>query len=484
MSPREYSRHSPSVRRTRSADGQALLIILVIMLAVSASAASFIWFMNQQQTRAGARYRSQAALHLAEAGVSRALSLLEAQWPEAGSPGGRWPPEGFSEEVAVGPLQGRFSVTFEPAADGGLFVASEGEAGGVVRRLRARVQMASPALLAGVYASSAIHFDRPGAALFVLPYSTETGDRRWVHVAAGEEIWFAQAQVALNLPPLPEGLMPGPGARTPEPIAPTPDPGASEPRPVVILLAGDAGLAFGGDRRRMDAQSLHAAGVRQIGEVLRTERMPAPPAVARDYFRSLALANAANAAINREAGRHAGNADLERKADSLYAPEQMAAVLAYLASSGDPSPLRGVVYVTGMVAVPRGSRISIADGALIADSTLIVEREAELVVTHGARTRTLPGIITLGEGAIVVAADARLRAHGLVYATRIVDTAPGARIEVVGALLGRDASTSIRINAATVVVRYDFAVLGTPGLRPAGGGPAVAWIIAWEEPPR
>ncbi len=454
----------------RSAEGQALLIILVIMLAVSASAASFIWFMNQQQTRAGARYRSQAALHLAEAGVGRALALLEARWPEAGSAGGRWPPEGFSEETLVGPLPGRYGVTFEPADGGALSVLSEGSAGGAIRRVRARVQMASPALLSGVYASSVIHFDGPGGALFVVPYGVENGGRRRVHVTAGEEIWFSSPTATLNLPPLPENLTPGPVA--------------AEPRPLAILLADGAGLALGEARRRTDAQSLHASGVRQIGEVLRTERMPAPPAVSRDYFRSLALANTANAAVNQRAGRFAGDADLERKADSLYDPRQMAAVLAYLASASDPTSLHGVVYVTGMVVVPRASRIAIADGALVADSTLIVERGAELSVTHGVRTRALPGVITLGQGAIVVAADARLRAHGLVYATRVVDTAPGALIEVAGAIMSGDASTSVRINGATVVVRYDFGVLGTPGLSPAAGGPAIAWIVSWEEPPR
>jgi hypothetical protein len=104
-------------------------------------------------------------------------------------------------------------------------------------------------------------------------------------------------------------------------------------------------------------------------------------------------------------------------------------------------------------------------------------------VTHSAATRTLPGILALDNGALVVAGQARLRVHGLVYASRMIDIGADAGVDIVGAVLDNDPDLSFRSFAGSVVIRYDPAVLGTPGLRVRHDAPVVTWIAAWEELP-
>jgi hypothetical protein len=89
----------------------------------------------------------------------------------------------------------------------------------------------------------------------------------------------------------------------------------------------------------------------------------------------------------------------------------------------------------------------------------------------------------LDDGALVVTRDARLRVHGLVYANRRIDIGINARIDIVGAVLANDPELSFRSFAASVVIRYDPAVFGTPGLRVRDDAPVVAWVAAWEELP-
>lgn len=76
-----------------------------------------------------------------------------------------------------------------------------------------------------------------------------------------------------------------------------------------------------------------------------------------------------------------------------------------------------------------------------------------------------------------------MRAHGLVYASRVIDFGEDAVVDIVGAIAGADRGLSIRTLAATLIVRYDPAVLGTPGLRVLPDAPVVAWIALWEELP-
>jgi hypothetical protein len=459
-------------------EGQALLVVLVILLVVTSSSASFIWFMNQQQSRAGTRHRELAALRLAEAGVYRTLAVLESAWPPGPDPGSPQPPEPWEERIAAGPLEGRLSVSVDLDTGGTLLVTSRGEVGGAVRRLVARVALASPALLAALYGATVVQFDQAPAALFILPYGAGLGDRPWFHIAAGQEVSFVQTRVVLNDSAHLPDPFPGP-VDAPEPPRAGPRPAID---PVRILLAADARLTL--EDSSVTVAQLRGAGIRLDESLRRVDRLPPPPEVDREYYRTLASANAANAALNRGAGRFTGDQDLEQKPDSLYSRDQMVKVLTYLETLTHEVPMRGVIYVSGRVTVPARSRVHIADGALIAESTVLVDEEAELRVTHGPSTRSLPGIITLRNGALIVAKDARLRAHGLVYSNRVFDTGPGALVEVVGALVSNDPSISVRTNAATVVIRYDPAVLGTPGLIATAEGRIIAWVAAWEELPR
>ena len=470
-----------SERRARQRQaGMALLVVLAILMVVAGSSASFLWFMNQQQARAGTRYRSTAAMAVAEAGVHRALSILETVAPDGGSPGRAWRPPAHSEALPVGPLQGRFTVSLTDAADGAIVITSVGEVAGVTRRLRARVYLASPALLAALHGSSFVRLEKPPAATFILPYGAGIGDRPWIHIAAGQGIWFATTDVSINDPSVAFEAGPGPvdapeGANS----ATTPP----RPGPVRLLLARGAGLTLGQDHRRVEVQQLRPLGVYVEGVVLRSEALPGLPEVDRAYYQTLAAANTDNAGLNEAAGQYLGDRDLARKRDSLYSAGQFEQLQAYLKAGLPPPRFQGVIYVRGKVSLLDGQRLQIADGALVTESTVHLIEGASLEVTHSAATRTLPGIIVLDNGALVVTQRARLRVHGLVYASRVIDVGDGARVDIVGAVLGSDRAHSFRNLAATVVIRYDPAVMGTPGLRVAADAPVVAWVAAWEELP-
>ncbi len=457
----------------------ALLVVLLLLAVVAGSSASFIWFMNQQQARAGARYRSAAAMSAAEAGVYRVLSILEAVTPDRSSSGQVWRPGTFSETLLVGTFEGRFTVSVADDVDGAVLITSAGEVARITRRLRARVYLASPALLTALYGASLVRFERPPASMVILPYGAGVGDRPWIHIAVGRGIVFASTDVSINDSSAMVGADPGP--------ADAPEGGRSAtrlptPGPVRLLLARGAELTMGPEPLRVDVQQLRVMGVRIEGAVLRAERLPVLPEVDRSYFQALARRNMANAALNAAAGKYVGDEDLALKGDSLYAQEQFERLQVYLQSGLQPARFQGVLYVKGPVAVPDRQQIAIADGALITEGLLRIGEGAGLRVTHTAATRTLPGLIVL-DGALLVTRQARLLAHGLVYVNQVIDLWAGSHLDVVGAVIGNDRGLSFRNLGATVLIRYDPAVLGTPGLRAPAGAPLIAWVAAWEELP-
>lgn len=462
-------------RRGRDEAGQTLLVVLIIMIAVAVSSTSFIWFMNQQQTRAGTRYRAAAAFQVAQAGLRRALAILESTAPD-GSPGRDWRPADFSEPVAAGSLEGRYVIAIENHPEWGLLVTSEGQAGGLRRRIRAHVVLAPPALLAGIYASASIRLVGEPASLVITPYGGFAG-RPWVHIAAGGEVWFGSDRIRVNDP---AGALPLP----PGPIDPLAVIDRPESRPAILpislLLAGEAPLVLGEARREVDAERLRAAGI-GVAAVHRIDALPPLPEVVRGFYASLAEGNTANAALNRAAGRFSGDHDLEQKEDSRYDAAQMTRLLTYLNSRQPDESLRGAIYVSGRVTVPAGGWLHILDGALVTENTVKVEEEAELRVTHSARTRLLPGIIVLDPGGLVVGRGARLHAHGLVEAAQIIEMLEDATVEVVGAVAARASGLSLRNTGAAILLRYDAAVLATPGLRVRFREPIVAWVATWEE---
>jgi hypothetical protein len=459
--------------------GVVLLVVLLILLLVTGSSAAFIWFMNQQQTRAGVQFRSAAALSLAEAGVHRAASFLENVAPD-GSPGRVWRPAAYSDALWVGALPGRFTISMADDADGAILVTSAGETGGITRRLRARIYLASPALLAAVYGRGIVHLERPPAAIVILPYGAGIGDRPWIHIAAGAGVEFASTDVSINDPSTPFVAGPGP-VDAPEGSGSGTAP--RSPGPVRLLLARDAALTVGQDRQRVDVQQLRVMGVHVEGVVLHAEALPTLPEIDRAYYQALAANNAANAGRNEAAGRFAGDDSLTHKPDSLYAGAEFERLMAYMQAEQPQAQLKGVVYIKGGLWLQDGRTLGVADGTLVSEGPVYLGRRATLQVTHSAATRRLPGVIVLDDSALVVAGEARLRVHGLVYATRMIDIGRDAQVDIVGAVLDDDPGLSFRSFGASAVIRYDPAVFGTPGLRVAATDPVAAWMAAWEELP-
>jgi hypothetical protein len=264
--------------------------------------------------------------------------------------------------------------------------------------------------------------------------------------------------------------LPGSGSDTP-----------TRPRlePVRLLLGRDATLTYG--RVPVTVQQLRALGVNLRADPLRREPFPDAPSVNAGHYRRLAAANTANAALNEAAGRYFNHAPLAHKRGSAYSEEEFTLLQTYAKASSVPWRLRGLIYVHGWVWMRAGQRLEIADGALVAESTVHISEGASLEITHTAGTRALPGLMILGTGSLTVMRDGRLRAHGLVHVARTVDLHAGARADVVGAVVGTSPAASIRNKGAGLVVRYDPAVLGTPGLLLPPGTPSVAWVASVEE---
>ncbi len=216
---------------------------------------------------------------------------------------------------------------------------------------------------------------------------------------------------------------------------------------------------------------------------LRTEHLPPLPEVNRTFFRTRAAANTASSAVNRAAGEYVGNADLARKSDSLYSETEFEQLQAYMAAVTAPPWLRGVIYLRGALLVTEGQQLRVKDGSLVVEGAVYLSRDALLEITHSPLTRTLPGLLALDNSTLVVKEHAWLRVHGLLYATKTVAIDDGARVDVVGAVLTGDPDLSFRNAFGTVAIRYDPAVMGTPGLRVAANAPAVAWVAAWQELP-
>jgi type II secretory pathway pseudopilin PulG len=458
--------------------GMALLAVLVVLVVIAGSSAAFIWSMNGQQRRAGIRLREAAARSAAEAGVYRALAILETTAPD-GSAGRSWRTSGHTEALRGGALERRFSVSVADGPGGTITITSAGGAGGIERRLRARVHLAGPALLSALYGSGIIHLARPPAAFLVVPYGLGIRDRSWVHVAAARGVEFATPDVSINEPRRAFAVDPGP---LDAPGGAGNTAAAAAPGPLRFLLGRGASLMIGPDRQPVNVQQLRAYGVPVEGAIIDQDQLPPLPVVDAAYFRALASANTLNDDLNRSAGRYAGDDALSRKSGSVYAHVEFEQLAAYL-RSGHAAVLRGVVYLEGGLSLTDGQSLRVVDGSIVAESTVFLGRGATLEVIHTPAARALPGLLVLGDGGLVVTQDAHLRVHGLVYVSRTADIGVGARVDVVGAILANDPEISFRSYGGTVVVRYDPAVLGTPGLDAVEGAPVVAWVATWEEMP-
>src|SRR5438445_3580870 len=243
-------------RALRECEGTALLVVLIVLLAIAAWSSSFVWLMNQQLTRAGTRYRSAAALAVAEAGVHRALSILEGVAPDAPVPGRTWRTEEYAETIHVGSFDGQFTLALVDDSDGAIVVISAGEVGGIARRLRARVYLDSPAQLAALYGASIVRLERPPTAMFILPYGGV--DSPWIQVAAGRGIWLSGTDVAINNPSIPFQAGPGPVDAPAETQASTAPP---YPGPVRVWLGRGASVRLDQRSQPLSADEVRAMGV-------------------------------------------------------------------------------------------------------------------------------------------------------------------------------------------------------------------------------
>jgi hypothetical protein len=298
-------------------------------------------------------------------------------------------------------------------------------------------------------------------------------------VIAGRSVWIAASTVSINDPNARVALGPGPVDAAGGQAGNT---GALPVAPLRVALPPNAILAAGGADQVADVTQLRAFGV-PIEDVIRIESWPEFPAIDRGYFQSLAAANTANAEVNKAAGLSTGDRVLQQQPGSDYDGAEFVELLDHLAAEQYRPRLRGVVYVHGSVTLPEGANIAIDDGALITESTVHLSRDAGLSITHSSVTRTLPGLIVQDLGGLALAQGATLRAHGLVYVNQAIEVGEGATLDVVGAVLGNGPGISFRAYAATVVVRYDPAVMGTRGLVMPERGPFVVWIASWEELP-
>jgi type II secretory pathway pseudopilin PulG len=471
---------TPSLTATRRRQaGMALLAVLIVLVVIAGSSAAFIWSMNEQQRRAGIRLREAAARSAAEAGVYRALAILETTAPD-GSAGRSWRTSGHTEALRGGALERRFSVSVADGPGGTITITSAGGAGGIERRLRARVHLAGPALLSALYGSGIIHLARPPAAFLVVPYGLGIRDRSWVHVAAARGVEFATPEVSINEPTrvfrVDPGPLDAPGGAGHTAVA-------ASASPLRFLVGRGASLMIGPDRQPVNTQQLRAYGVPVEEANIFQDDLPALPDVNVAYYRALASTNTLNDDLNRSAGRYAGDDALSRKSGSLYTHLEFERLATYLRSQTRPPVLRGVLYLEGGLSLTDGQSLRVIDGAVVAESTVFLDRGARLEVLHTPETRTLPGLLILGDGALAVTREAILRVHGLVYVSRTADIGVGARLDVVGAILANDPEVSFRTYGGTVVVRYDPAVMGTPGLEWAAGTPVIAWVAAWEDLP-
>ncbi|MGQ0549185.1 MAG: pilus assembly PilX family protein [Armatimonadota bacterium] len=440
--------------------GQALLMVLVVMLIIQTVVWVFLSRVTVEQRLAGGSARGLAAFYLAEAGVQKALRMLEE--------GADW---SLPHEELLG--AGAFTVEALESLPGGLTaIVVRGEVGGTHRRLRVVCRVGPQALAYGMFAQGIATFGGQ-TRTYVLPYRIGSG-RRAGDLAAGVEVRFDSPRTTLNA---------FRGARLSlrdgEVVdsALLDDTAAADPTRGVIdvVLAGPAQLVSGIVHKAVSLEDLK----RQIpGLSIRRVRSRSPlaaPAVKLKAYKALAEANKANAAINAAAGLVAGESDLRGKKHSAYSVEEFEAILDYLRIR-PRQPLQGVIYVDSDVLLEDGDRLAIADGALIVEGDLDIGERARLEVRHGQGSRALPGIVVWGEGTMQIEDNAVVIVDGLILAEWDVRVRAGV-LDVIGAIAARN----LFAMDGTVVVRYDSGVLATVGLKRTGRG--LAEPVSWQEIP-
>ncbi len=448
-------------------EGQALVIVLVVMLILQIAAWAFVSRMNFEQRLAGDSVRSLSAFYAADAGLQKVLWALE----ELG-------PESFSNEEGSLPHQealasGAFVIEKLEHLPGGLtsFVV-RGEVREAVRRLKALVRTGPEALAYGLYGQAIVSFDGQARTYIVPCRAEERGCRRGGDLAVGGEVRFNSPHVALNdfrgiLLPLREG-------RIADTLLLSAARGMDSASGLDIVLTGEAGLWSGIKQTPVGLDELRRQ-VRELGvRRLRVRAALQTPSVDANYYASMAEANTANDAINAAAGLMGSERGLREKTHSRYTEEEFEVILEYLKEH--PAPMRGVLFVDGDITVPEHGRLTIVDGALILNGNIEIKPRARLEVQHGQTTRMLPGVVALGGGTIQIRKEAAAVIDGLILAGKDVQV-DGGILDVIGSVVTRNFLS----DDGTSVIRYDPIVLATAGLRSTWRG--FVELLSWQELP-
>ncbi len=448
----------------RREQGQALVMVLVVMIILQAVAWALLYRVNVEQRLAGDAARSLTALYLAEAGLQKALDALE-----EGEPPADWV---LPHQEALG--HGTFTIEALDRAPGGLIaIVVRGEVAGAYRRVKALVRSGPQALIFALSAQSVLSLDGQARTYVLSTRIGESRRRRVGDLAAWSEVRFEKANVTLNTfegvrLPLREGdVADWVLSRTGN---------ASDSSDLVDLVLGDKGRLFSGVAHRYVTfeelrRDIPRLGVRQLNV-----RNPPPwPSIDEKGYRALAESNTANAEINAAVAAWGVAAGLETKAHSQYTRGEFEAIRAYLMDHPE-AILRGPIYVEGPLHLLGNERLTILDGALGVSGDILLKSGARLEVQHGPNARVLPGIMTWNAGSIKIERGASAIVSGLVLADEEIVVSAGT-LDVIGAI----AAKSFYNRSGTVVVRYDSVVLATAGLRKTGKG--VSEVMGWQESP-
>lgn len=439
--------------------GSSLLTVLIVTLALTVSAHSYIWYMQRNLTAAGARHRKMTGYYLAQAGIQYALAMVDRR---------QRLPHSVEREVtaeAIGGVRGRFKVSLTQEYGNQTYASSIGIAGDTSVHVSALITPA-PRILLAALAGRSIQLEEASRTV-ITPWMATSFP--WYHMGVVDELRILLRRgkpviIGNQEPPL--SAAPGSDWIVREPF-----------QDLRVLLGPRAVVATEAGQVNQVQLELLALPVDLTPASL--NGFPPIPTIDKSFYRQLAGRNRANGQINAAAGRKVNLHDLETKTDSFYTPHEMVAVLDYLQTQPEAA-LSGVVYVTGGVDLQPGMHLRLVDGMLLAESNIQVGEGAELDVIHHLSMRRLPGVFLLEGGALMLEQAARVRIDGLLYAEGTIDISSNALLEVAGAVIANDAMIGLR-NAGELVILYDQSVLGTPGLRLPPTEPIVPWIASWQE---
>lgn len=435
-----------------------LLIVFAVLLAVYGI--TFLARMHLQHRLAGGELQAVAARYAAEAGVEKAMWYLEGRAPD-GSNDASWRPHGYSEELQAGGLHARYTIEIHDVLGGSVAITSSGEVGTARRDVRVIAKVSPRALGYALFGGGLVTVDGPQARL-ALAGPEEDGCLPRTLAGFNAEFWFRTPGSTLAL------------------IS-----SCAEPKPVARLgIANPDRLTVGDLHQPADTDRLRSFGVHVLNAGQVTMRRITPealPSLDADTFRRRAAANSANAELNNAAGRAFAWPSLLDKKDSLYTADEFSVMLRYLSDRN--IPMFGAIFAAGPATVQAGAPLTIVDGFLATDGGLTIAPGGSLTIRHHQRGQLLPGVVTLTRksyASVVVGERACVRVDGLVFAQGVIEVREGATMDVAGAVVATDSDYGLRLYNASLTVRYDPAVAGTPGIV-ARTGPRKLVALSWHE---